>query len=325
MGGGGREAGGWCREKFQTKSRDNQPPTHIMPFLLPALIAIICDICVIWLSSYTQHYDTTVPPDGSNRNDTIDNGSNGDSDHWVLYTIDLYCGSVAALLRLCIVCIPLLYHSYTGTAIRYTLWYRTIYIGMALLVILHVTTYIIVQPEAIEFLVILPTTSPQYEYRRLWLILLFSSVSLIFHRFLLRHVRSTAPTPPMMLRMLNHRQMDANNNPRSSYYFLCGNYIHNTVQPTMYFAVRTAAAAAAAAAASTTSKTTTGNSVPKNASETNTTSVNATLSALPNLTFNSYRDTEGETHNGGMEQEPALINAMNGMFLFVNLPRIPSI
>jgi hypothetical protein len=285
-----------------------------MPFLLPALIAVICDICVIWLSSYTPHYDTSAGTE-SNGNDTIDN------DHWVYYTIDLYCGSIAAILRLCILCIPLLYHSYTGTAIRYTLWYRTIYIGMALLLVLHISSYIIVQPESIESLIILPISDPQYEYRRLWLILLFSCVSLIFHRILLRHVRSTAPTPPMMLRMLNHRQIDINamnKNPRNSgYYFLCGNYIHNTVQPTMYFAVRTAAAAAAAAAAASTSTSTTINSIAKTTAA--GTSVNASLSTLPNLPLNDYRDSEDESGNGGIEQEPALINAMNGMFLFLLL------
>lgn len=294
-----------------------------MPFLLPALIAVICDICVIWLSSYTPHHDTTTgtSSDSGNSNDTIDNNRNDNNDYWVYYTIDLYCGSIAAILRLCILCIPLLYHSYTGTAIRYTLWYRTIYIGMALLVALHVTSYIIIQPESIESLIILPTTDPQYEYRRLWLILLLSSISLIFHSVLLRHVRSTAPTHPMMLRMLNHRQMDVNamsKNPRkSSYYFLCGNYINNAVQPTMYFAVRTAAAAAAAAASAATSTTTSTSthSIPKILTGTNTTSINTNLSILPNLPLSDYRNVEDENDNGGIEQEPALINAMNGAFI----------
>ena len=246
----------------------------IMPFLLPALIAVISDICVIWLSSYAPHYDTTIHGDGN----TIDNDN--ENEHWVYFTIDLYCGSVAAVLRLCILGIPLLYHSYTGTAIRYTLWYRTIYIGMAILVALHVTAYLIIQPAAMETLIVRPTTDPQYEYRRLWWILLLSGVSLLFHHILLRHVRSTAPTPPMMLRMLNaaHRQRDSSKHHRSSYYFLCGNYIQNTVQPTMYFAVRTAAAAATAAT--------------------------ATATVAP----------DNDNSHTAMEQEPALINAMNGRY-----------
>lgn len=278
-----------------------------MPFLLPALIAVVSDICVIWLSSYTPHYDTTIASGGSN--DAIDNtSSNTENEHWVYYTIDLYCGSVAALLRLCILCIPLLYHSYTGTAIRYTLWYRTIYIGMALLVVLHVTSYMIIQPESIESLILLPSTDAQYEYRRLWLILLLSSVSLLFHHILLRHVRSTAPTPPMMLRMLNNRQKNMKSLNKNSYYFLCGNYIQNTVQPTMYFAVRTAAAAAAAA---TTTSTTT-DPASKNSLETNTTKREVN-DALPSPSFNHLNDSDEENDMERIAQEPALINAMNGM------------
>ena len=286
-----------------------------MPFFLPALIAVVSDICVIWLSSYTPHYDaTTTQASGGNNNVAVID-SNENNDHWVYYTIDIYCGSVAALLRLCILCIPLLYHSYTGTAIRYTLWYRTIYIGMALLVAFHIISFLIIQPESIESLLIIhaPATStdPQYEYRRLWLILLLSSVSLLFHHILLRHVRSTAPTPPMMLRMLNqHRQNNKNMNSlnkNSSYYFLCGNYIQNTVQPTMYFAVRTAAAAAAAATDSVATKRTT-----------TTTILNNNYDALPAPPFNNnLRDSDDENDMGRIEQEPALINAMNGMFIYL--------
>lgn len=262
-----------------------------MPFLLPALIAALCDICVIWQSSYTAHFDTTTPTSSSSSSD-------GENDHWVYYTIDLYCGSVAALLRMCILCLPLLYHSYTGTAIRYTIWYRTIYIGMALLLVLHIVSFGIIRPDSIESLLIQPTTDPQYEYRRLWLILLFSGVSLTFHHILLRHVRSTAPTPPMMLRMLNqhHPKSSLYQGRNRSYYFWCGNYIHSTVQPTMYFAVRTAAAAAAAA---TKSVSTSHHTAP------------------PSPPLNDSDKDESDIEE--MAQEPALINAMNGMLFRSNL------
>jgi hypothetical protein len=129
--------------------------------------------------------------------------------------------------------------------------------------------------------------------------------------------------------MLNRRQqMDFNamseNQRNSSYYFLCGNYIHNTVQPTMYFAVRTAAAAAAAAASTATSTTP---HKSKNATDSSV-SNGTSLGPLPKLPFHDFRDSEDANDSGGMDQEPALINAMNGMLryrqirtLFINLKK----
>jgi hypothetical protein len=254
-----------------------------MPFLLPAVVALVCDICIVWLSYYSQRHSAA---------------SNSDSEsHWVYYTIDVYCGSVPSVARLFILCIPLLYHSYTGTALRHVLWYRTIYICMTLLVVFHALAYFIVNPKSFESMFIVPTSDQEYEYRRLWLIIVFNCVSLAFHNFLIRHVRSTAPTPPMMLRMLNqHKQRN-----RTSY--LCRRYISNNVQPTMYFAVRTAAAAVTA-----TKKVVVPTSIPSTGSVFG----QRRNASLPEQYQPSSLHRDDEYDSGEMEQEPALMNAMNG-------------
>ena len=250
-----------------------------MAFLLPAVIALLCDIFVVWLSSYSQHRDA----------------ANNTNSHWVYYTTDVYCGSVPAATRLFMLCVPLLYHSYTGTALRHVLWYQTIYVGMTLLVFVHAVTYVISNPQSFESIFILPSSDPEYEYRRLWLILLFSSTSLISHNFLIRHVRSTAPTPPMMLRMLNQHQQ------RSRTGYLCRSYIRNTVQPTMYFAVRTAVAAATRTASS---------AHPPPASSSS--SLRSRSVTLPRPEEQSVRSGDLDDRSADEAEEPALMHAMNG-------------
>jgi hypothetical protein len=249
----------------------------VMAFLLPAVVALVCDICVVWLSSYAQHHEA---------------GGKDAKPHWFYYTTDVYCGSLPASTRLFMLCVPLLYHSYTGTALRHGLWYQTIYIGMALLVVGHAVVYLASNPQSFESIFILPSSDPEYEYRRLWGILLLSTTSLISHNFLIRHVRSTAPTPPMMLRMLNQQ-------PRNSSY-LCRSYIRNTVQPTMYFAVRTAVAAAAAT---------------KTAVASYPTPLHGSSSLRSRSTSRPESLRSGDEEDAAVEdaeQEPALMHAMNG-------------
>jgi hypothetical protein len=253
-----------------------------MAFLLPAVVALFCDICVVWLSSYAQHHDAATHS----------------KSHWFYYTTDVYCGSLPAATRLFILCVPLLYHSYTGTALRHGLWYQTIYIGMTLLVVVHAVAYLLINPQSFESIFILPSRDPEYEYRRLWLILWFSTISLISHNFLIRHVRSTAPTPPMMLRMLNQPR----NHSRG---YLCRSYIRNTVQPTMYFAVRTAVAATQSAVAAS--------YPPPNGATAS--SLRSRGTACPRPEEPSWRNSadEDDAATEEPEQEPALMHAMNGM------------
>ena len=132
-----------------------------------------------------------------------------------------------------LVLVPLLFHSYTGTALRFPALYQVLYWGTLAVLVVHMLALSLHDPESLEAVIPLDSASSHgaqspdavHELRRIWYILLLSVVSDVAHLVILFHVRSTAPYHPLLT--------------------------GKTKQPSIYFALRsqgglTSAAAAAA-------------------------------------------------------------------------------
>ena len=189
-----------------------------MPFLFPAMTALSSDVFLLWLGS-------RAPVE-----------SEFAEDHWVYHVS--YLAVPLAVLRLLLLCLPLLFHSYTGTAVQHLRWYQVFYSATALALAIHMLALALMDPESIEAIFpqvdltgsggsIIITRARAlrfllqhlHELRRIWWMLILSSVSVACHWILLWHVRSTAP---------------------NAYYSLDNTRRSNKKQPTVYFAVRAA-------------------------------------------------------------------------------------
>jgi hypothetical protein len=268
-----------------------------MPFLIPAFVALICDICIVWLNrlapSEPLYNNSTGTSDENYSNDTNVLGL------FSLYNVN-YLAPLAGL-RLVILIIPLLFHSYTGKAVRYMLFYKCLYSVSLAIISIHMIALALLNPTSME--AIFPnllstnynnddnnnsnnTTSSSLrqlleyatasvvdhhrylldhllELRRIWWMLTLSLVSVCCHWILLWHVRSTAP----------------------SYYL--GSYR----KPSVYFAVRTASSYANA---NTQHHNNDPNIINNNHSSRSSNMTNSTTASIVN--------------------EQALIHAMNGTF-----------
>jgi len=197
-----------------------------MPFLFPAMTALSSDVFLLWLGS-------RAPVE-----------SEFAEDHWVYHVS--YLAVPLAVLRLLLLCLPLLFHSYTGTAVQHLRWYQVFYSATALVLAIHMLALALMDPESIEAIfpqvdlltgnsgggsIVLTRGARRvlrfllqhlHELRRIWWMLLLSSVSVACHFILLWHVRSTAPNA--------YYSLDHSHNTRRS----------NKKQPTVYFAVRAA-------------------------------------------------------------------------------------
>ena len=179
-----------------------------MPFLVPAVTALASDVFLLWLGS-TAPLDSVFP-----------------EDHWV-YHVD-YLAVPVALLRLFLLCLPLLFHSYTGTAVQHAVGYQVFYGATLVALALHMVGLALMDPESLE--AIFPQVSLRgrfllqhlHELRRIWWILLLSTYSVSCHWILLWHVRSTAPNASYNLQQRRGR---------------------GGKPPTVYFAVRAASIA----------------------------------------------------------------------------------
>jgi hypothetical protein len=180
-----------------------------MPFLVPAVTALVSDVFVLWLSSRKP----------------VGQVWNNGSDHWV-YHVDSWT-SLTAIARLMLLTVPLLFHSYTGTALQHLACYKIFYGGTALLVGLHMIGLALLNPESIES--IFPWDAVHmssitgyklehmHELRRIWWMLGLSALSAACHFVILWHVRSTAP---------------------ASSSSMLGGASGSNKKPTVYFAVR---------------------------------------------------------------------------------------
>lgn len=123
-----------------------------------------------------------------------------------------------AWVRILLVMVPLLFHSYTGTALRCQTAYQLLYWGTLIVVLVHLLSLGLINPESLEALIPLDAASSTddadrvHEWRRIWYILLLSLVSDICHLILLLHVRSTAPA--------HHPLLTGPNKPPSIYFTL---------------------------------------------------------------------------------------------------------
>ena len=172
-----------------------------MPFLVPAVTALSSDVFVLWLGS--------AAPVG---------GTVFEEDHWVYHVS--YLAVPLAVVRLFLLCLPLLFHSYTGTAVQHVRCYQAFYGATSLAVSVHAVALALMDPESLEAIlprIVSADLQHLHELRRIWWTLLLSALSVACHWVLLWHVRSTAP---------------------DALYSLLGGASGR--QPTVYFAVRAA-------------------------------------------------------------------------------------
>lgn len=158
-------------------------------FLIPACIALASDGLVVYLHRSLLH--DAAAHDAEHRGW----GNDGDElDGRAIYKVGYL--TLFAWIRIGVLVLPLLFHSYTGTALPcqtvYLMWY-----GITLvLVATHMLALCVVVPESMEALVPEPEGALQdlHLYRRLWYTLILSAVSNLAHFVLVQHVKSSAPT-----------------------------------------------------------------------------------------------------------------------------------
>lgn len=163
-----------------------------MPFLLPALSALTCDAVLLWFGCFHR---TVYRAEDDPREQDHDNAV----DTWVYTTQYLV---YLAVLRVFLLMVPLLFHSYTGTALRYASVYRVLYWVTLFIVIVQMVGLALINPESLEALLPIDAMSKSsrllHELRRLWWMLGLTAVANVCHLILLIHVRSTAPTYPLL-------------------------------------------------------------------------------------------------------------------------------
>ena len=141
-----------------------------MPFLFPASLALLCDALVV-LSLRHRPVAIRNNPD--------------DEDHSVYHVEYLL---PLAIVRLLLLVLPLLFHSYTGTAVRHVKCYQVFYGGSALVILVHMVGLALMDPTSLERIVIWGDAAAS-----LWWGLGLSLTAVACHLLLLQHVRSTAP------------------------------------------------------------------------------------------------------------------------------------
>lgn len=153
-----------------------------MPFLIPAVLSATADALILFLGRHLS-----FKPDS-------------DTDHWVYNARYL---AILAGIRIALLALPLLFHSYTGTALRCTRAYQLLYFGTLMMVAVHFLTLAMMNPEALEALLPIDAESDLdkdllHEIRRLYWIMELTVISNICHVVMFMHVRSTAPQHPLL-------------------------------------------------------------------------------------------------------------------------------
>jgi hypothetical protein len=103
--------------------------------------------------------------------------------------------ALLAWFRILVLLLPLLFHSYTGTALACHVVYMGWYTMTLIVVVTHMLALCLVNPESMEALVPEPEgfLADLHLYRRLWYTLILSVVAHACHFVLVQHVKSTAP------------------------------------------------------------------------------------------------------------------------------------
>ena len=150
-------------------------------FLIPACTALAADGVILYLHR-------------SLLND-VHRAEDDEEEHGrALYKVGYL--TLMAWLRILVLIFPLLFHSYTGTALPchfvYVLWYSiTLFLALG-----HMMALVLLRPESLEALIPEPEgfLSDLHIYRRLWYTLILSTISNLAHFVLVAHVKSSAPS-----------------------------------------------------------------------------------------------------------------------------------
>ncbi|CAB9500574.1 Phosphatidylinositol 4-kinase beta [Seminavis robusta] len=211
-----------------------------MPFLIPALLSGVCDALILVLQEHRletlwllEDESASLLLDNNNgtSNETYYNPHHHHRHHYDTNLEESLSASslasitvhrvqylaIIAVVRLLLLLFPLPYHSYTGTAIRFPVFYHYLY-GMTLAaVILHMLALSMIDPDSLATLAgihhrkegTLPPEEDSEDLwqqetelatqdmlnRSCWWILFLSLISVCSHIVMLIHVRSTAPSP----------------------------------------------------------------------------------------------------------------------------------
>lgn len=221
-----------------------------MPFLIPALLAGASDVLILvlqehrvkWQAGLVQLLLASARDSSSNIDEDESSILDDDSAvHKVWYL------AIAAALRLYLLLLPLPYHSYTGTAIRFLGCYTVFYVVTLAVVIFHMLAFSMVDPDSLANLLptstttITTTTADTYDNeillnqesritaiedqlkRSCWWILLLSLLSIGSHIVMLIHVRSTAPLdshiPYHQLKERNNSKRNKNGTKQKLVYY----------------------------------------------------------------------------------------------------------
>lgn len=111
------------------------------------------------------------------------------------------------MIRLILLVLPLAYHTYTGTAVKYPILYLTLYGGTIIAILIQMLSLIMLDPDSLSSF--LPTTESNVQEHvrallrtqhhitmHIWILLSLSLWSTAAHTLLLWRVRSTAPKEP---------------------------------------------------------------------------------------------------------------------------------
>lgn len=123
--------------------------------------------------------------------------------------------SPLAIVRIILLLLPLLYHSYSGTALKYPRFFQVFYWSTLVIVSIHMTALSFTNPQSLEAIVPIETFTAfgedvmsihrrsllehLHELRRVWWMLTMTMVSDICHLIMLWHVRSTAQSSSFLL------------------------------------------------------------------------------------------------------------------------------
>ena len=158
-------------------------------FLIPACTALVADSLIVWLhrSLWTDVQTSQAEAAGDKDNSNDDTGA--------LYKVGYL--TLFAWIRILVLLLPFLFHSYTGTALPCHVVYLTWYTITLTVVLGHMLALCVLNPESLQALVPEPEGYLEHLhlYRRLWYTLLLSVAANLAHFVLVLHVKSSAPTP----------------------------------------------------------------------------------------------------------------------------------
>ena len=145
-----------------------------------------------------------------------------------------------SILRILLLLVPLLFHSYHGTALRFPTFYKFLYFTSLAFLLLHIVWLSLLNPQSLEAMLIIVTDYSNnkiphlHSLRRIAWMLHLSLLSTVCHILCFRHVRSTAPhssswtNTPTVYFAVRHYNTQNSNNSSSVYTSFPHNNNNNT-------------------------------------------------------------------------------------------------